>query len=107
MKATHWRPGAHRTLGRDVMLIVRERAGFRVGLDPAEQKSLIGQLQALNGVLAGGAQAAGPASVRPDCTGHQLCDLAPYAPGLHDPAPGSPRHGLRWFRECLPLINLN
>jgi GDSL-like Lipase/Acylhydrolase family len=61
-----------------------------VGLDPAKQQSLVGLLQALNGVLADGAQAAGATSVRPDFTGHQLCDPAPYVQGLHDPAPFHP-----------------
>ena len=29
-------------------------------------------------------------SVRPDFSGHQLCDPAPYVQGLHDPAPFHP-----------------
>lgn len=61
-----------------------------VGLDPAKESSLIGLLAALNGVLARGAQAAGVGSVRPDFTGHQLCDPAPYVQGLHATAPFHP-----------------
>lgn len=61
-----------------------------VGLDPAKEKSLLGLLRALNGVLANGAQAAGLSSVQPDFTGHALCDPGPYVQGLHDPAPFHP-----------------
>jgi GDSL-like Lipase/Acylhydrolase family len=61
-----------------------------VGLDPAKEESLTGLLQALNGVLAKGAQAAGLTSVSPDFTGHALCDPDPYVQGLHDPAPFHP-----------------
>ena len=62
----------------------------KVGLDSAKEKSLIGLLAALNGVLTKGAQAAGAASARPDFTGHQLCDPGPYVQGLHDSAPFHP-----------------
>ncbi len=67
-----------------------QRCLDHVGLDPAKEKSLIGLLDALNGVLANGARAAGLSSVQPDFTGHQLCDPGPYVQGLHDPAPFHP-----------------
>ena len=61
-----------------------------VGLDPAKEKSLTGLLHALNSVLENGARAAGLTSVRPDFTGHRLCDPHPYVQGLHDSAPFHP-----------------
>jgi hypothetical protein len=62
----------------------------QVGLDAAKEKSLTGLLQALNGVPAKGAQAAGLPAVRPDFTGHQLCDAEPYVQGLKATAPFHP-----------------
>ena len=61
-----------------------------VGLTPAKQKSLTVLLDALNNVLARGAQASGLIPVRQDFTGHALCDSRPYVQGLHDPAPFHP-----------------
>jgi hypothetical protein len=57
----------------------------KVGLDTAKERSLVGLLQALNGVLAKGAQASGLTAVRPDFTGHQLCDPVPYVQGSRPP----------------------
>ena len=62
----------------------------KVGLDAAKERSLAGLLQALNGVLAKGAQASGLTPVRPDFTGHQLCDPEPYVQGLKAAAPFHP-----------------
>ena len=61
-----------------------------VGLDAGKETSLLSLLDALNGVLASGAQAAGLSSVQPDFTGHALCDPGSYVQGLHDPAPFHP-----------------
>ena len=62
----------------------------KVGLDAAKEQSLVGLLQALNGVLAKGAQASGLTAVRPDFTGHGLCDPEPYVQGLKAAAPFHP-----------------
>ena len=62
----------------------------KVGLDAAKEESLLALLDALNSVLANGAQAAGLSSVQPDFTGHQLCDPGPYVQGLHASAPFHP-----------------
>jgi lysophospholipase L1-like esterase len=61
-----------------------------VGLTPAKEKSLTGLLDALNSVLADGAKATGLIAVRPDFTGHALCDPDPYVQGLHGRAPFHP-----------------
>ena len=62
----------------------------KVGLDAAKERSLVGLLQALNDVLAKGAQASGLTAVRPDFTGHQLCDPEPYVQNLKAAAPFHP-----------------
>jgi lysophospholipase L1-like esterase len=61
-----------------------------VGLTPAKEKSLTGLLDALNNVLANGARATGLIAVRPDFTGHALCDPEPYVQGIHARAPFHP-----------------
>jgi lysophospholipase L1-like esterase len=61
-----------------------------VGLTPAKEKSLTGLLDALNNVLANGARATGLIAVRPDFTGHALCDPEPYVQGIHAQAPFHP-----------------
>jgi lysophospholipase L1-like esterase len=60
------------------------------GLDAAKENSLIGLLDALNGLLAKGAQAASEISVRPDFTGHALCDPGSYVQGASSSAPFHP-----------------
>ena len=62
----------------------------RVGLTPAKEKALTGLLDALNSILANGARASGLIAVRPDFTGHALCDAAPYVQGLRGRAPFHP-----------------
>lgn len=62
----------------------------QVGLTPAKEQSLIKLLDALNNVLANGARATGLIAVRPDFTGHALCDPVPYVQGLHGRAPFHP-----------------
>lgn len=62
----------------------------QIGLDAAKEKSLGGLLDALNTVLAQGAQAAGFIAVHPSFAGHALCDPDPYVQGLGDPAPFHP-----------------
>ena len=61
-----------------------------VGLSPAKEKSLTGLLDALNNVLANGARATGLIAVRPDFTGHALCDPEPYVQGIRARAPFHP-----------------
>ncbi len=61
-----------------------------VGLTPAKQQSLSRLLGALNSVLANGARATGFIPVRPDFTGHALCDPVPYVQALKGQAPFHP-----------------
>lgn len=61
-----------------------------VGLTAAKQNSLTALLDALNKVLASGAQVSGLIPVTPDFSGHALCDPSPYVQGVHDPAPFHP-----------------
>ena len=61
-----------------------------LGLTPAKEKSLLGLLQALNGVLASGAKASGLITVTPDFTGHALCDPESYVQGPRSRAPFHP-----------------
>ena len=61
-----------------------------LGLTPAKEKSLLGLLQALNGVLASGARASGFTAVTPNFSGHALCDAEPYVQGVHSRAPFHP-----------------
>ena len=68
----------------------KSRCLDRKGLDAAKEKSVLGLLSALNGILAKGAQAAGQISVQPDFSGHALCDAGPYVQGIKDPAPFHP-----------------
>ena len=60
------------------------------GLTPDKQRSLVAMLEALNSVLADGAQASSFTAVRPSFAGHALCDPEPYIQGLNDPAPFHP-----------------
>lgn len=60
------------------------------GLTPAKQKSLLALLHSLNEVLRRGAEAAGATPVRPDFTGHGLCDPQPYVQGVNAAAPFHP-----------------
>jgi lysophospholipase L1-like esterase len=60
------------------------------GLTAAKEKSLISMLGALNTVLAKGAHDSAQLSVKPDFTGHTLCDADPYVQGAKDPAPFHP-----------------
>ncbi|MFI5615225.1 GDSL-type esterase/lipase family protein [Amycolatopsis sp. NPDC051903] len=61
-----------------------------LGLTAAKQKSLEAQLGSLNDVLSQGAKAFSATPVRPDFTGHSLCDATPYVQGVHDAAPFHP-----------------
>ncbi|MFC3897094.1 GDSL-type esterase/lipase family protein [Lentzea rhizosphaerae] len=60
------------------------------GLTPAMQKSLLALLHSLNEVLRRGAEAAGATPVRPDFTGHGLCDPQPYVQDVNAAAPFHP-----------------
>jgi lysophospholipase L1-like esterase len=60
------------------------------GLTSAKMTVLIDRLQALNSVLATGAQTFGYATAAPDFTGHELCTDQPYVQGLSEPAPMHP-----------------
>jgi lysophospholipase L1-like esterase len=62
----------------------------RTGLNGAREKALLGLLDALNSVLSNGATAASQLPVRPDFTGHALCDPGTYVQGVTDPAPFHP-----------------
>jgi lysophospholipase L1-like esterase len=61
-----------------------------VGITPDKEKALTRLLDALNNVLANGARATGLIAVRPDFTGHEICDPLPYVQGLHGRAPFHP-----------------
>jgi lysophospholipase L1-like esterase len=61
-----------------------------VGLAADKEKALTRLLDALNNVLANGARATGLVAVRPDFTGHAICDPLPYVQGLHGRAPFHP-----------------
>ncbi|MCX2948898.1 GDSL-type esterase/lipase family protein [Lentzea sp. NEAU-D7] len=60
------------------------------GFTPAKQRSLLALLHSLNEVLRKGAEAAGATPVRPDFTGHGLCDQQPYVQGVNASAPFHP-----------------
>jgi lysophospholipase L1-like esterase len=60
------------------------------GLTAGKERSLVAFLDALNSVLADGAQASSFTAVRPPFAGHALCDPEPYVQGLKDPAPFHP-----------------
>ncbi|HWG12834.1 MAG TPA: SGNH/GDSL hydrolase family protein [Streptosporangiaceae bacterium] len=60
------------------------------GLSPAKENTLTTLLGTLNQVLADGATATSEVTVRPDFTGHALCDPAPYVQGVGAPAPFHP-----------------
>ena len=62
----------------------------KVGLTAAKEGSLTHLLQALNTILADGARAAGITAVRPDFSGHRLCDSGSYVQGLQASAPFHP-----------------
>lgn len=61
-----------------------------VGLDPSKEKTLISMLDALNSVLAKGAEASSFLSVQPSFSGHALCDSQPYVQGIRSAAPFHP-----------------
>lgn len=61
-----------------------------IGLTADKVNSLLGDLQALNGVLANGAQTFGYQTVQPDFSGHELCTSSSYVQGPSDPAPLHP-----------------
>jgi lysophospholipase L1-like esterase len=61
-----------------------------VGLTPAKEQSITRLLGALNNVLANGARASGLIAVRPDFSGHALCDEDSYVQGLRARAPFHP-----------------
>jgi lysophospholipase L1-like esterase len=60
------------------------------GLDAAKEQTLSKLLDALNQVLSDGAGATSEITVRPDFTGHALCDPDSYVQGVRDPAPFHP-----------------
>lgn len=62
----------------------------RVGLTAAKQRVLVQRLDALNTVIAKGAQATGFETVQPDFSGHGLCTSVPYVQSLEDAAPFHP-----------------
>ena len=61
-----------------------------MGLTTDKVESLLQDLQALNDVLANGAQTFGYQTVQPDFTGHELCTDQSYVQGPTDPAPLHP-----------------
>lgn len=61
-----------------------------VGLTGAKQQVLVQRLDALNAVLAQGAEASGFGTAKPDFSGHELCTPVPYVQGLGDSAPFHP-----------------
>ena len=61
-----------------------------IGLTADKVNSLLGDLQALNDVLANGAQTFGYQTVQPDFAGHELCTPSSYVQGPTDPAPLHP-----------------
>lgn len=61
-----------------------------VGLTSAKQEVLVQRLDALNAVLAKGAEASGFDVAQPDFSGHELCTPEPYVQGLGDRAPFHP-----------------
>jgi len=61
-----------------------------LGLTPDKVNSLLQDLQALNDVLANGAQTFGYQTVQPDFNGHELCTPSSYVQGPTDPAPLHP-----------------
>lgn len=61
-----------------------------LGLGGDKQRVLLQRLDALNTVLAKGAEASGFLSVKPDFSGHTLCSAQPYVQGLHGKAPFHP-----------------
>jgi lysophospholipase L1-like esterase len=61
-----------------------------IGLTSDKMNSLLQDLQALNDVLANGAQTFGYQTVQPDFTGHELCTDQSYVQGPSDPAPLHP-----------------
>jgi lysophospholipase L1-like esterase len=60
------------------------------GLNAAKEKTLSKLLDALNQVLSAGASATSEITVRPDFTGHALCDPDSYVQSVRDPAPFHP-----------------
>jgi lysophospholipase L1-like esterase len=61
-----------------------------IGLTGDKIDTLLQDLQALNDVLANGAQTFGYQTVQPDFTGHELCTDQSYVQGPSDPAPLHP-----------------
>jgi lysophospholipase L1-like esterase len=61
-----------------------------VDITDAKRRSLISRLDALNAVLAQGAQTAGFASATPTFNGHGVCDPQPYVQGVAAAAPFHP-----------------
>ena len=60
------------------------------GITTEKMLVLNDRLQALNGVLATGAQTFGYATAAPDFSGHELCTDQPYVQGPAEPAPMHP-----------------
>lgn len=61
-----------------------------IGLDPEKVRVLLTRLDALNAVLAEGADTFGFRTVRPDFDGHGVCAQLPYVQGLDAAAPFHP-----------------
>jgi lysophospholipase L1-like esterase len=61
-----------------------------LGLTPDKVDTLLQDLQALNDVLANGAETFGYQTVQPDFAGHELCTDQSYVQGPTDPAPLHP-----------------
>jgi lysophospholipase L1-like esterase len=60
------------------------------GLTSEKLEVLLDRLDALNAVIANGAQTFGYRTARPDFAGHELCTPQPYVQGLEDAAPLHP-----------------
>lgn len=60
------------------------------GLTTSKEQTATSLLDALNSVLAKGAQGSSFVAVQPTFAGHALCDAQPYVQGLDDPAPFHP-----------------
>ena len=84
--------------GDPLVLVNRYYSPFDPSLDCLESLGLTGdkldvlldRLDALNEVLAAGAEAFGHRTVQPDFTGHELCTDQSYVQGPDDPAPLHP-----------------
>lgn len=61
-----------------------------LGINRAKRTSLLGDLDAMNAILAKGARAAAFTTVQPNFAGHGVCSNQPYVQGVHAIAPFHP-----------------